>query len=292
MARAVGFLDEAHELRFRAAGVATRFGGPDAVVCGARLRGGGRCRQRPPADEKRCVLHGGPAAAHRHRERQRLAYERGELDAEAWLRAERRRAANRVKYQWRRDPWRPGATITLDGDAERQFRFDLSAGGFDVDKLAPAVADWLRWRWTRLLHDRHRPTEWADLPRNALPARVRAAGPRPEGCAAEGAAGAVAALFEVGGRAAAFSKRGCLDRPRPAATEPPGRRRSAKVTVPDAALDAVLVEHRAMLRRLAGDDAGGLRALASVLAAHLADPDDPAAARQWRDAVTARRCGG
>ena len=137
------------------------FGDPRAPICGARTRNGGACRQPPFKDGNgRCTRHGGPALARLHRERQIADVRAGRMSFTDWHRAEARRAANRLQYQWKRDPWLPGSTIALTAADEDALRADMQATGLGLpylDAMPPAVADWLRWRWRRLRVDQDRP---------------------------------------------------------------------------------------------------------------------------------------
>ncbi len=123
------------------------------------------------------MSHAGPKAARAFRDRQKRAFEAGQISAETWNRAEARRAANRLGDQWKKNPWLPGNTIDL-GRHERRFQDAL--GAVDVDALPPAVLDWLRWRYRRMQIDRQDAKSWLKALRQDLPQRVADARPRPE----------------------------------------------------------------------------------------------------------------
>jgi len=209
-----GFGD-VHNPAFVAARALWRRGGALAPVCGARTRRGAVCHQQVPIRESaqgRCLWHAGPHAARAHRERQRQAFLSGRISADEWRRAEARRAANRLHDLWKKDPWAPGRTIDLEA-READVRGDLEAEGVDVDALAPAVADWLRWRYRRTRIDRAGGGAWRRAVREALPGRVRAAGPRPP--VAEGTGDEPGALvWKPDEAGSASAKRRAPDRPR------------------------------------------------------------------------------
>ncbi|MGR3615115.1 MAG: hypothetical protein ACU0BB_03635, partial [Paracoccaceae bacterium] len=103
-------------------------------------------------------------------------FEAGQVTAEEWNRAEARRAANRLGDAWKKDPWISGRTIDL---GENEEAFVEAMGGIDMAALAPAVADWLRWKYQRLQIDTLNGAAWMDVRLNKLPARVERAGERP-----------------------------------------------------------------------------------------------------------------
>lgn len=176
-----GIWHEDHAAALAAARVLTQRGGPNAAICGARTRTGAACLQPPLREGKgRCLRHAGPHAARLHREAQRQAFLSGKISAEEWNKAEARRAANRLGWAWKKAPWTQGHTIDL-GAAEGDLRADLVARGLNVDALAPAVADWLRWRYRRAQIDRTDAKAWLRVLREALPERIAKAGPHPAG---------------------------------------------------------------------------------------------------------------
>ncbi len=121
------------EQKFREANALVRRGGPQAKMCGARMRTGAPCAQPPiRAGKGRCLRHAGPKAAIEHRAAQLRAFKTGKISAEEWNRAEARRAANRLGRQWKKDPWVPGSTIDL-GAHEGPFQGALD--GVDAECL-------------------------------------------------------------------------------------------------------------------------------------------------------------
>lgn len=172
------FYSPEHEAAFFAARDRHAAGGPEARICGARTRTGKACENIPLKGHHRCLMHCGVRAAREYRERQRQEFLSGKLSAEEWHRAEAKRAANRLQYRWRKDPWLPGATIDL-GAHEAAFQDALRRHSVDPDGLPPAVADWLRWRFRRYQIDRQDGSKWADVMSARLPERLRKAGPGP-----------------------------------------------------------------------------------------------------------------
>lgn len=205
-------------------------GGPLAPTCGARTRNGGACPNPPIKEGKgRCLSHCGPKAANAFRERQKRRFETGQVSAEEWNRAEARRAANRLGDAWKTDPWIPGRTIDL---GEREAQFVEALGGIDVAELAPAVVDWLRWKYQRLQIDTLNGAAWMDVRLKKLPARVERAGERP-GSAVPRAieVGAPRGVWQPSGsRCAARSRRGLPDHPR--ASKPAHRPATVRIGRP------------------------------------------------------------
>lgn len=74
-----GFKSEDQRRAFKAAARDYEKGGPLAAMCGARLPGGKTCAQLPLTGGKRCLQHGGPHAARRHRERQLQGLQTGRV---------------------------------------------------------------------------------------------------------------------------------------------------------------------------------------------------------------------
>lgn len=171
------FQSQAHEATFHELSRLYQRGAPTAPICGARLRTGAVCSNPPIREGKgRCLSHAGPHAARAFRERQKRRFEAGSISAAEWNRAEARRAANRLGDKWKKDPWWLGSTIDL---AEHEPAFRRALGGLDVDALAPAVADWLRWRYRRTQIDTQNDKAWMKARTQDLPARVTKAGQRP-----------------------------------------------------------------------------------------------------------------
>ncbi|MBW6507843.1 MAG: hypothetical protein K0B00_14025 [Rhodobacteraceae bacterium] len=209
-----GYLNEQQWAAFTAANARVRRGGPEARVCGARTRTGAACQNVPIREGKgRCLNHAGPHAARLHRARQMRDFMSGKISAEEWNRAEARRAANRLGWAWKKNPWTPGRTIDL-GTAEGDLRADLSARGLDVDALPPAVADWLRWRYRRTQIDRLDARALLRVLTETLPGRIAKAGPRPAGSGAPTVALAARTWTPDGTGADATSKRRQPDQPR------------------------------------------------------------------------------
>lgn len=176
MPRGGGFYSSEQANHFRASNARVRIGGVDAAKCGARTRSGGACQLLPVKGSCRCLRHCGPKAAREFRERQKRDYALGRISHEAWERSEARRAANRLRDKWKKDPWAPGATISL-GEHETTFLHDSGVGERAAyAPLAPAVLDWLRWRYRRLQIDRKRDDQWMRVLREELPARIEGAG--------------------------------------------------------------------------------------------------------------------
>jgi hypothetical protein len=91
--------------------------------------------------------------------------------------SEAKRAANRLRDQWKKDPWLHGRTIDL-GEHEMAFQGELYHWS-GSRLLAPAIMDWLRWKFRRLQIDRLQNEAWALLLRDELPRRIRLAGDEP-----------------------------------------------------------------------------------------------------------------
>ena len=196
------FQDEDHQANFKAGRELARRGGPLAPHCGARTRGGGTCRHAPLAGHTRCLRHAGPKAARAYRQRQFDDMQAGKISYAEFERCEAKRAANRLRDQWKKDPWVHGQTIDL-GEHEVAFQGELLHWN-GSRRLAPAVLDWLRWKFRRLRIDRTQNETWALLLRDELPRRVREAGTRPatwsEDCATQEATWSGAAATSAGKR--------------------------------------------------------------------------------------------
>ncbi|WP_188529367.1 hypothetical protein [Sinisalibacter lacisalsi] len=181
------------------------------------------------------------------------------------------------------------------------MRADLAARAVldDIRTLAPAVADWLRWKFRRYRIDR---TDWARWERvlvNDLPCRVEAAGPPPAGCE-----GPSLGANEAAARGAVWtpedsaddvrSKRHCPD---PIKVPPKVRgkgygRRGRPRTQPadDGELSGLMELYRQnqatvgpMLERCATD--GDRLALLRAMRDYLADPNEPRAQARWLSMV-------
>jgi hypothetical protein len=168
----LAFQDKAHEALFCERARLTARGGAFAPTCGARTRSGGTCQNPPIREGKgRCLNHAGPKAANEHHERLWREFQSGKLSPAEWHRREAKRAANRLHDKWKKDPWVPGRTIDL-GPAEGDMTDALRDFGVDMVGLAPAVADWLRWRYRRTQIDRTDAGALERAVRSELPKRV------------------------------------------------------------------------------------------------------------------------
>lgn len=289
-----GFYTYQQERNFHRAAELVKRGGPDAPVCGARTRTGGFCRALPIRGSVRCIKHCGPHAAKAYRERQREAFRAGKLSVEDWTRAEGRRAANRLRERWKKDPWVAGSTIDL-GEHEAVFR-KVSGLGLSptADFMPPAVLDWLRWRYRRLQVDRRRDHEWACVLREELPVRLSAAGPGPDVPRSVPPLGGVHrwALED----APTTPKRSRLDNPRAARaptlpTRGRGRPRKLRMALSEdeeAARGEFIFVHRETLRPLFERCRDGEHVrLVEALRAFQAAPDDRTARETWMRFVMA-----
>jgi hypothetical protein len=156
-----GFLNDRHRTAFELARDEHRRGGALAKCCGAHTRNGTACGMPPLKGHTRCLRHAGPHAARRHRDEQLHELAAGRLDPAVFEKAEKRRAANRMRQLWKKDPWISGSTLAL-GSHEDAFRASLTALGWRVEDIPPAVLDWARWRFRRLQIDRQQDTGWAE----------------------------------------------------------------------------------------------------------------------------------
>lgn len=273
-----------------------RRGGPLAPTCGTRTRNGGACANPPIKEGKgRCLSHCGPKAANAFRERQKRRFEAGQVSAEEWNRAEARRAANRLGDAWKKDPWTPGRTIDL---GEHEVPFVEALGGIDVATLAPAVADWLRWKYQRLQIDTRNDAAWMKVRLHKLPARSQDAGERPEAAVRRAAEsnGSQGVWQPSRNSFAAPSRRGLPDQPR---GHKPLRRgaisRAGRPLVRPASMDEqkelldLYREHAAVLRPIMEMTTGESKrwAVVRALRAHLDDPQDAAAHQRWLALVRA-----
>ncbi len=103
----------------------------------------------------------------------------GKISYADFARSEAKRGANRLRDQWKKDPWVHGRTIDLL-EHEMAFQGELLHWN-GSRRLAPAIMDWLRWKFRRLQIDRAQNEAWALLLRDELPRRARDAGdPPPE----------------------------------------------------------------------------------------------------------------
>lgn len=283
-----GFYTETQERNFRKANERVRRGGSDAAVCGARTRTGGACLALPVKGSVRCIKHCGPKVARAHRERQKQMFLSGKLPAAEWQRAEAKRAANRLRETWKRNPWEPGSTIDL---GEHEWTFGREAGLQGRPTMPPAVLDWLRWKYRRLQIDRKRDTDWMRVLREELPKRTNAAGPPPEAVIveAEHERASVARLWHASDTAQ-FSKRTRPDRPavRAPETRPSLRRRGPPalqaVTTEEerADLSMFIYQHIDVLGPMFEQCREHERMeIVTALRAFLCDPSDRGARDRW-----------
>lgn len=171
MQRPPGFKSANQAENFHAAARLHRRGGPLAPMCGARTRTGAACTQLPLEGGARCLKHAGPDAARRFREGQLEGLRTGRVSPDVFARAEAKRARNALLDHWKKNPSLPGKTIDLGAD-ERHFWDAASALGVEVDRLLPAVRDWLAWRWRRTQADRRNDAAWGRVVQIDLPRRV------------------------------------------------------------------------------------------------------------------------
>lgn len=173
------FQDDHHEARFVEGRATSRRGGVLAPLCGARTRSGGCCRHAPLTGQVRCLRHAGPKAARAYRQRQFDDMQAGKISYAEFARSEAKRAANRLRDQWKKDPWVHGRTIDL---LEHEMAFQAEMLHWNGSRrLAPAILDWLRWKFRRLQIDRAQNEAWGLLLRDEMPRRVRDAGEPPAG---------------------------------------------------------------------------------------------------------------
>lgn len=282
--------------RFFEAAKPYRRGAATAPICGARLRTGAACPNPPIREGKgRCLSHCGPYAARAFRERQKRRFEAGSISAAEWNRAEARRAANRLGDKWKKDPWVPGSTIDL---AEHEAAFRAALGGLDVDGLAPAVADWLRWRYRRTQIDTKNDKAWMKARTQDLPARIEKAGERPgEGRQKPARPGAAPRVWTAAEAASgSSSRRSEPDRPKAPKVDRkkgharPGRPRTRPVEEDEfEALMNVYRENAAILEPIMAQALGEAKqfAVLRTLRDYLASPGDVGACQRWLGLVEA-----
>jgi hypothetical protein len=297
MAQGGGFFSAEQETHFNAAGALHRRGGPNEVLCGARTRTGGHCQGKPLIGSRRCLKHAGPHAARAFRARQLRDLARGKITPEEFTACEARRAANRLHDNWKKNPWLPGKTIDL---GEHELSFQQQSGlAYTSKAIAPAVLDWLRWKYRRLQIDRKRDAEWNRVLREEYPRRVECAGtPTMEDIAIIAQNGASALVLGAqsaiwtSDRAAPFSKRKKLDLPkstRPEAVLPlPGAsKKVARAMPPPEEVAMMCVRHGTLLNRLfekCRDDAEK-QAVIATLHAYEVMPQDLKVFARWAETV-------
>lgn len=297
MPRGGGFYSSEQEANFRAANVIHRRGGPNEVVCGARTRTGGQCQQKPLHGSRRCIKHAGPHAARAFRARQLRDLARGKIMSEDFAAHEARRAANRRGDQWKKNAWLPGSTIDL---GEHEWAFEQESGiAHTSEPIAPAVLDWLRWKYRRLQIDRKRDAEWVRVLREEYPRRVERAG-KPtmddlaileQHAASASLSGGAPAHWTVGGRVPS-PKRQKLDlpkavRPRRDLRLPGASKRKARAEPDPQEIAMLCVRHGSLLHRLFEKCRGDAEKQAVIAALYEYDqnPDDPKALARWVETV-------
>lgn len=279
------FKDDAHRQKFEAARARACLGGVDRECCGARLRTGGFCALPVVSGCKRCRKHGGPAQAQAVRQKQLVALSKGELSPADFERFEKRRAANRLTYRWRSNPWLPGATIDL-AEHEGRFRTELAGLGFRVNAIPPAVLDSARWKFRRMVLDRGRSNIWTDFVTTKLQVLIDRAGAAPppvDGVQlVESPAFVAAPLGANSKRRRPDEKVGPAHRVAPTNAPIPAPRGGESE-----AASRALWEHRAALAAVLGlarSDADKL-AIGAAFVRLQQRPGDPDETRRWADLV-------
>lgn len=104
--------------------------------CEATTRAGAPCRQPVRRGQTHCRLHG---------DRRSRPLPDIELSPDQLARRQR----GRLNTKWLKNPWLEGATIALSPDHDARIEAEA---GVNLDDLAPALRDWVRWRFaTRVL---------------------------------------------------------------------------------------------------------------------------------------------
>ncbi|TPK97346.1 hypothetical protein FJ938_26525 [Mesorhizobium sp. B2-4-14] len=294
-----GFYSDEQECKFRAASIAHRRGGIAEIGCGARTRTGGTCRQKPLVGSKRCLRHAGPHAARAFRERQIRELSKGRITPAEFQAYEARRAANRLRDNWKKNPWLFGSTIDL-GPHEHLFQAESGLAHREVP-TAPAIVDWLRWKYRRLQIDRKRDAEWLRVLWEDLPRRIEAAGvPALDDLASvnEQTASPLPG-WTADHKNSVFSKRRNQDRPKVKA--PPNRDQLARlpkgkfrVEASGEEIAALWFRHGSLLRRLFEKCRDDKEKSAVVAALYSYDryPNESQAAEHWADVVRVLNTSG
>lgn len=208
---------------------------------------------------------------------------------EAFSRAEAKRAANRLRWEWKKNPWHPGKTIDL-GAFEDRFLIESGIARLRTGaRVPPAVLDWLRWRYQRLKIDRKRGDEWLRVLREDYPRRVRDAGSPPVDTEAHAVVESPEPLWRAE-RVSVTSKRQRLDVQRAVVEPEPRQLRERRMPNEQDhnALSLMVAQHRDTLVPLLDKcrSEGEQRTLIVALHEYLADPADLGAGTRWRDVVT------
>ncbi|TGR84564.1 hypothetical protein EN866_33175 [Mesorhizobium sp. M2D.F.Ca.ET.223.01.1.1] len=286
-----GFYTEQQEANFRVANVQHRRGGAAEVVCGARTRTGGHCGQKPLAESRRCLRHAGPHAARAFRERQIRDLAKGKITPAEFAAHEARRAANRLRDNWKKNPWLVGSTIDL---GEHEWSFQQESGlAHRHEPISPAVMDWLRWKYRRLQLDRKRDAEWVRVLRDEFPRRVQNTRPPSSADLAgfEQQSRPTAAHWTVGGRVA-FTKRRNPDHTWAPSSPKISMLRRVKVSNAELAdLGRLATEHHQLVNSLfaACHNDGERQALLVALRDVTSKPGDTKAQTVWTKALVELR---
>nr|WIE92591.1 hypothetical protein P9270_005150 [Mesorhizobium sp. WSM4875] len=277
-----GFYSDGHERKFRAANVDHRRGGVAEIVCGARTRTGGSCGQKPLAGSRRCLRHAGPHAARAFRERQIRELAKGRITPAEFAAHEARRDVNRLRDNWKKNPWLLGITIDL---GQHEWEFQQETGlAHRQEPTAPAILDWLRWKYRRLQLDRKRDAEWLRVLRDEFPRRVQQAGPVPgaylTACEQQESAPAPWTVENC----VPFSKRRKLDCPKVPAAQKIATLRPVKISAADEAeLGRIATQHHQLVNSLFAACRNDEERQAVLVALHnvTTKPDDAKAQQGW-----------
>jgi hypothetical protein len=235
------------------------------------------------------MKHCGPHAARAFRDRQLEYMKRGKITPAEFAAHEARRTANRLRENWKKNPWLAGSTIDLGG---HEWAFQEETGlAHRREPLPPAVLDWLRWKYRRHQIDGRQDEAWSRVLHQELPVRVRDAGPPSEDdLAALEQQTATAVLWSVG-EPEGFSKRQNLDppkmkKPKPTAKLPRVPKTSAGEADPGR-MAAVCAEHHVLLNKLFWNCRSEAEKQTVMLAlyAYVTEPDNAAHMRRWFDTV-------
>ena len=280
-----GILNEEHRARFEAARAKATIGQPGRAICGAKTRNGGICQHPPVTGFSRCRKHCGPKGHRAVRERELKALGKGKLAFADWVRREDRRAATRITERWKKDPWAPGATLSL-GTHDGAFCAEMAAQGWAVPDLPPSVTDWARWKYRRAFIDRRQPDIWARA-MEQMADRVARAGEAPFGHGLS-TSGTKPPVYAVPDKLSPYSKRRRLD-PKPVEQKP---KEAPRAPFADELADLMkkYAEGLEPILLRCGSDMARLVVLRAY--DRLAASDHDAAAYDaWREALQAARVG-